>query len=198
MWWLKIHYNINIRLYHQLKICTYVLLSYSLFCLGTVLCIFFHSEVWFGSSFDPVLYMEQFYCDYILCGLGLSLLGLTVICQQSQYRPVLVWRTGQDLEIINPFMKVRREQRDREFSSTLFCWHCVVFCNVWARLYGRRSGKSLLWPLHVLILLHMAYAPHSGVFSALLKGPSAEGTLPPSHSTSFAKDSKYFGWSFQL
>lgn len=130
--------------------------------------------------------MKQFYCvwDYILCGLGLSLLGLTVIYQQSQYKPVLVWRTGQDLEIINPFMKVRREERDREFSSSLFCWHSVAFCYVWARLYGTRSGKRLLWLLHVLILLHMPYAPHSGLFSALLKGPSAEGILPPSHSTS--------------
>lgn len=164
------------------------------------LCATFMYSVLFRNSFMYIylftfIYLTQFWnilymvWDYILCGLGLSLLGLTVICQQSQYRPVLVWWTGQDLEIINPFMKVRREERDREFSSTLFCWHSVAFCNVWARLYGTRSGKRLLWLLHVLILQHMAYAPHSGVFSALLKGPSAEGILPPSHSTSFAKDS---------
>lgn len=102
--------------------------------------------------------MEQFYSvwDDMLRGLGLSLSGLTGICQQSQYWAVLLWVTGTDLEIINPFLK---EDRENETGSSppLFSADTLQPSGISESSYtaavalgtGERSGKELLWLLYM-------------------------------------------------
>lgn len=96
-------------------------------------------------SFDPML--KYIWSGAVVLCLGLHALWLGLLTVGvSRNLPAesilgcLLWTTGMDLEIINPFTKARQREWDEGFSSALFCWRSAAFWNIWAELYS--SGRT--------------------------------------------------------